>query len=411
VLLLLWFVALVAVSSCVHRPTMQAPAVCQFYGTVAGCRRGKRCQNLHVNDDGGHAKTKASFQTEAALFDSFRNRTMTLMRDYLRQAGSTTEVLGASFRRGASMVRFTVRTAEQPSDVSCLVVAGSLMYTGFRGNGSFPENVSLIGKDIAFYHGTTVHSGMSILTEGMVRAKDSNNPIGFYTTLEPPSEQSLYHQGCIVEVVSVGKLLSVRESSAWCDEFDEVPEGLIVCVKRSVREYIHNPRSLSIAAVTFDTKALTDLCRIADVRLPVRPASSAAASLAVPKAEAVARMAAREAAERPSLLVSKAKAVARMAAREHHHRSRSPDALSAPRTPPRAAPSQSSTWRPGPTAAPPRAAPSQSVSTAPRTPPARPPPGLLWRENNKTAFTPAGVWPITDDWENDDWENSWGKWT
>ena len=131
---------------------MQAPAVCQLYGTVAGCRRGKRCQNLHVQDDGGLAKTKASPMTEHGYADSFRNRMLTLMREFLRQQGSTTEVLGASFRDGAKTVRFTVRTTEQPSHCSYMVAAGSLQYRdGAVGNGSFHIQPAMIRNDAVFF--------------------------------------------------------------------------------------------------------------------------------------------------------------------------------------------------------------------------------------------------------------------
>ena len=310
---------------------MQAPAVCQLYGTVAGCRRGKRCQNLHVQDDGGLAKTKASPMTEHGYADSFRNRMLTLMREFLRQQGSTTEVLGASFRDGAKTVRFTVRTTEQPSHCSYMVAAGSLQYRdGAVGNGSFHIQPAMIGNDAVFFHGTDVHSGMSILSTGKVIALEQNSPIGFYTTLEFPSE--VYYQGCAVEVVSIGKLLSLAETRTLCDTYELpfVPEGLIAAAKRSIREYIHHPRSISILAVTFDTKLLSELFRIDEARLPSSMAS--ASSLLVPKAAAIARVRAKASAS--SLLVPKAAAIARVTRETYLHRHRSRSPRPAPRTPP-----------------------------------------------------------------------------
>ena len=154
------FLASRLLASSPFRAVMQAAEVCRHYGTPAGCRRGKRCQLLHVNDDGSHGKTKASPpETEEGHADRFRNLVLTMMRDRLRQQGSSTEILGASFRQGAELVRFTVRTAHRPSEASYLVDAGSVSGR-FRGKGNFHVEPMRIGADPVFFHGTTVLNGL-----------------------------------------------------------------------------------------------------------------------------------------------------------------------------------------------------------------------------------------------------------
>jgi len=261
---------------------LQTVEVCPLYGHANGCRRGKRCQFLHVKDDGSLAKTRATPHLEPdapqGYADQFRNLVLTSLRRFLERAGSRTSVLGASFRDGADFVRVTVETAMQPSEEARSVGAARSR----RGRGSFHIEPTRHGSEPVFFHGTNVQAGLEILRDGCFKVA-RNTPVGIYTTLEWPSRP--YNDGCVVEILANARLMSIAETHDVIAETQqaEVPEGFICAVKRSVREYVHNPRSIAVLAVTFKTSVLWDALNLQDSRLSVYVTTSARPSILVPK--------------------------------------------------------------------------------------------------------------------------------
>jgi len=426
---------------------------------------------LHVTADGSLAVTMAAPLTERRQADRFLSEVMKKLKAYCDEVGSSTVIKGASFSRlkGPVAIRITI-DGQQASERSRLAVAGVPAYCDGElvGMGSYPPEAKseFHGESRIFFHGTNVWRAVQILTQGGVTAEETHTPIGFYTCLQP---RDSYVQGAIVEVICTGMLCSLRETQVLMSrETPLVPEGYIARIKRSAEEYVMNPLSAEVIAITFVLESLQTVIDfdLVPVRLPPpqkeeRFAAEAASSSTDPRpwqpTPSTARKAAalppsrtrsppstRTEAERAAGLkadrasyteqvarvaASKAAAAAAVHAKslaathqliEVKHKMVAAASTSAH---PAAAALQTKAksllvakakfilaHRPKtPTKAAPKtptkATPKKPTKAAPTTPPMRPPAGLLYRENNSTFFLPAAAPPTTDDWED-----SWGKW-
>ncbi len=282
------------------------PPICPYYGTPAGCRAGRSCQNLHVAHDGSAVPTKAAPETAHAERDRFRTRVQHALQAKLLQEGSTTEVTGVAFLRGArpQQVRVRVRTTQLPSEKTQRVrAAGGMQWAGdWFGKGCIGHDATLDGGDVLFFHGTTFELGWRAMSEGRFRALADNDPVGHYTALVP---LPAYARGCVAECTDRGVVLSKAETAHLrrlipglvvpeatynistphiaqhaCGQCSDRPlslhidgtptmhtayhahhaqyihssalhQGLICVNQRAQTEYVHNPKSCDIKAFTF----------------------------------------------------------------------------------------------------------------------------------------------------------------
>ena len=121
--------------------------------------------------------------------------------------------------------------------------------------GGLPDDMSYDGTEVVYFHGTGVSRGLEILYCGAMMASCGTRPFGVYTAKNETATKA-YDLGCIVEVISVGRILSVKETASLDDL--PVPEGFVGCLKRSVQEFIHHPNTIEIIVLTFDVKSLMD---------------------------------------------------------------------------------------------------------------------------------------------------------
>ena len=121
--------------------------------------------------------------------------------------------------------------------------------------GGLPDDMSYDGTEVVYFHGTGVSRGLEILKCGAMQASCGHRPDGVYTAKNETATKA-YDLGCIVEVISVGRILSVKETASLDDL--PVPEGFVGCLKRSVQEFIHHPNTIETIALTFDAKSLMD---------------------------------------------------------------------------------------------------------------------------------------------------------
>ena len=255
---------------------------------------------LHVCKDGSLAATKRAPLTEMQEADSFQSHVVNKLRSYCVKVGSETRIKGASFSRssGPLSVRVTIDVAQKPSAETKLVIAGMCSDDDVAGHGWFPdEDITYHGSDRVFFHGTTVFNAVHILDSGTVVVNESQCPIGHYTTLQP---HAFYDKGAVVECTCAGLLCSARESKVIMSrEPPVVPEGYICFVKRSCKEYVMNPKSINIIAITFTMESLEVVLGDSFDYVPV-PASippkrntkagSKAKALAAPKAQFIQQL-------------------------------------------------------------------------------------------------------------------------
>ena len=126
---------------------------------------------------------------------------------------------------------------------------------GLAGCGQLSDDMVFDGTEVVYFHGTDVSRGLEIMKCGAMEAPIKHRPVGVYTA-KNESAISHYDFGCIVEVISAGRILSVRETASLGDR--PVPKGFVGCLKRSVQEFIHHPKTIHIIAMTFDLETLVD---------------------------------------------------------------------------------------------------------------------------------------------------------
>ena len=168
--------------SCIPRTLARShallPEACRFDGTPRGCRRGRRCRDLHIAPDGSVVPTSGPPDSGARLRDSWRCRLHAALRAHLDAAGSQTELAGSAYTRdaGEPRVRFSLDAVRQPSQRAWEVTSrGGLELPD--GSWLTPMGAIAAGETayhaglVVFYHGTTVERGLQTLEAGHVQAR------------------------------------------------------------------------------------------------------------------------------------------------------------------------------------------------------------------------------------------------
>jgi hypothetical protein len=254
---------------------MSALRCCDF-GTLKGCRRGKRCEFLHVRRDATLALTRASRLAEGPWTrDAFRQVVHTKLQEYLEAVGSHTRVSGLAF------------VPDRPTHLA-VRVSGVAACHGLSwqvseerrltfGGESFdllplPDSGTMTSGGPLFFHGTSFENGVQIMCLGKVfgSADPDMWPHGVYTSLE---RLPFYDRGCVLECASSSLLASQRLTKALRQaDVADVPLGVVVRMKRSAVEYVHNPDCLLLMRVHVP---MDPLCALLQVNLQGLPSYSA----------------------------------------------------------------------------------------------------------------------------------------
>jgi len=207
------------------------------------------------------------------------------LAQYLQHHGSQTAIDAVAFERAhPPKLRVKVRSTQTPSETTLLRAAHRGLYIGdtwFHAQSG--------AQDMIFYHGTAFEDGMNAMIEGRFRVDDRNHPIGHYTALTQPES---YDRGCVIECSTPSLLLSLKATKRLMQEHPcVVPEGAILRINRSTKEYVHNPNSVRMETFVLPFELLTTHLGL---QLPPVPAYESVPHLALrPKAAAHRRPAPR----------------------------------------------------------------------------------------------------------------------
>ena len=112
--------------------------LCPFYGTPRGCRKGRKCDMLHVTPDGTTAVSKADPQTVTRHRDEFRTRLHSHFNEWLESRGAVATVSGMAFTRDAGplKVRCVVANGMPVSQRTWDIINGVASESGLAGRGT-----------------------------------------------------------------------------------------------------------------------------------------------------------------------------------------------------------------------------------------------------------------------------------